>query len=297
MNEHARWRLDLAREIGPRLYRFAGLRAVVVGGSVARGYSDAYSDIELLLFWDAEPDPDVRRQIITDLRAEFRYPNTDPSHDSALLIRGMPVDLWHLTVASEEAALHQVLDEYSIDLDVSNVLDTMHACIPLYGQDLVRQWKSRVQAYPDELALRFLHAYLPHFHLRRLNFAVHRDNPTAYYHTLTDIQSSLFVILLALNKSYFPTYKWMYHALESMPITPGRIAPRLRQMFDEPPLRAVAQLRDVLAETLAIVETEYPQLDLADVAWTRHALEQPMPRSYQAPGREMSEGKAPDQTE
>lgn len=297
MNEHARWRLDLARAISPQLYRFAGLRAVVVGGSVARGYSDAYSDLELLLFWDAAPDSDVRRQIIADLRAEFRYPDTDPSHDSALLIRGVPVDLWHLTVASQEAALHQVLDEYSIDLDVSNVLDTMHACIPLHGHDLVRQWKSRVQAYPDELALRFLHAYLPHFHLRRLNFAVHRDNPTAYYHTLTDIQSSLFVILLALNKSYFPTYKWMYPVLESMTIAPERIGPRLRQMLDEPPLRAVAQLRDVLAETLTLVETRCPQLDPADVAWARYALEQPMPRPYRAPRPEAEDGKASGQAE
>jgi predicted nucleotidyltransferase len=98
MNTHAQWRLDLARTLSTHLRRFAGIRAIAVGGSVARGYSDAYSDLELLLFWDQVPSLDVRHAIVVDLRAEFRYPAIDPGHDSALLIDGFPVDLWHSTV-------------------------------------------------------------------------------------------------------------------------------------------------------------------------------------------------------
>ena len=43
MNPHVQWRLDLAREIGERLRHFEGVRAIVAGGSVARGYADEYS--------------------------------------------------------------------------------------------------------------------------------------------------------------------------------------------------------------------------------------------------------------
>ncbi len=279
MNDHARWRLDLARELGRRLYPYRGIRAIVVGGSVARGYSDAYSDLELMLFWDTPPDPEVRHEIMTTLEAEFRYPAADQAHDSGLLIRGAPVDLWHISVARQEAAMHSVLHEYSIDLTESNVLDTIHACIPLYGEELVQQWKTRVEEYPEALAIRFLETYLPHFHLRQLNLAARRDNPTAFYHILSDIQCSLFLVLLALNHAYFPTFKWVYHRLDSMPIGPARTAPRLREMFHEPPLRAATKLHDVLAETLAIVEEQYPRVD---TRWAHYALDQ-TPRTYAAP--------------
>lgn len=279
MNAQARWRLDLARTLSTRLRHFAGVQAIVVGGSVARGYSDAYSDLELLLYWDHAPGPDVRQTIVTDLRAEFRYPAIDPGHASALLIDGFPVDLWHNTVASADAAMDVVLLTYSIDLDASNVLDTLRACIPLYGAELVQQWKQRVQAYPEELAIRFLQTYLPHFHLRQLNLAARRDNPTAFYSIMSAIQCSLFLVLLALNQSYFPTFKWMYHRLDGMPLAPTQLASRLRQMFHEPPLCAAGQLHDVLTETLALVEAQYPQLD---TAFTRYGLSQ-TPRAYTIP--------------
>jgi hypothetical protein len=279
MNIHVQWRLELARDLSTRLRRFPGNRAMVVGGSVARGYSDAYSDLELLVFWDQAPEREVRDEIRSDLGATFRYPEIDPGHDSALLIRSVPVALWHITIASQETTIKSVLDEYSIDLTASNMLDTVCTGIPLHGADLVQQWQKRVREYPDELAIRFLDTYLSHFHLRQLNFAARRDNPTAYYAILSAIQCSLFLVLLAVNHSYFPTYKWMYQRLSELAIGPNEIGARLRGMFHEPPLRAANQLHDVLAETLAIAEARYPQVD---TVFARFGLHQ-APKEYTGP--------------
>jgi hypothetical protein len=279
MNAHARWRLDLARKLSIKLHHLGGIQAIIVGGSVARGYSDAYSDLELILLWDQPPSPTLRRAIIADLRAEFRYPAIDPSHESALLIDDFPVDLWHITVASQLAAMRAVLEEHSIELDASNILDTIRACVPLYGVELVQQWKQRVAAYPEAVAIGFLQTYLPHFHLRQLHLAAHRDNPTTFYQILAHIQCSLFLNLLALNRSYFPTFKWMYHVLGDMPLAPPQVAPRLRQMLGEPPLRALTLLHGVLAETLALAEEQYPELD---TAYARYRLDD-MPTPYALP--------------
>jgi hypothetical protein len=81
----------------------------------------------------------------------------------------------------------------------------------------------------------------------------------------------LFLVLLALNKSYFPTFKWMYPALGQLPHTPHQIAARLHSMFQEPPTQATERLRAVLAETLDMVETQYPQID---TAYARYGLDQ-----------------------
>ena len=279
MNVHAQWRLAFAQALSNKLRQFVAIEMVAVLGSVARGYSDQYSDLELLLVWNHQPSPEQQATLLRALQAEFRYPPFDPGYQSAFRIQGIPVDLWHTTAAQEEAFIHTVLHEFSLDLVANNRLDTLLSCIPLYGADQVEDWKAHIQAYPTELALRFIQTYIPHFHLRQLNLAAHRDNPTAFYHTLSDIQCSLFLVLLALNKAYFPTFKWIYPALRRMQHTPPEIATRLHAMFHEPPIQAAKHLRTVLAETLDIVEATYPQIY---TAYARYGLDQE-PLVYQQP--------------
>ena len=238
-----------------------------------------YSDLELILYWDSEPGTDVKQSIKSALAAEHRYPKIDQGCESALLIRGFPVDIWHRTVAEEEAIMDHVLCEHSLDLHENNVLDTIRSCIPLHGSEFIKKWKERAKAYPRELSVRFLETYLPHFHLRQIYLAAYRDNPTAYYAMLSAIQSSLFLVLLALNESYFPTYKWMYNRIAELSHVPVNLGSRLKQMFIKPPVRGVTQLHSVLAEILAIAEKLHPQIDLA---FARYGLHQPQPKGFAA---------------
>ena len=294
MNPHVAWRLDLARDLAACLRPFSGLRAVLVGGSVARGYSDPWSDLELLLYWDADPEPDLRRGVMAALGATLRYGPDHPGHWSACLIGGFPVDVWHRTGAAEEAALDAVLGDYSLDLIANNLLDTIRSGIPLVGGEVIQSWKDRLAVYPDGLTLRFLEHYLPHFHLRHLQYAARRDNPTAFFHTLSDIQCSLFLVLLALNGRWFPTYRWMYPALDAMPVVPADIGPRLRRMYREPPRMAASQLRDVLAETLGLVRTHVPRLDSLLLEPERYELDL-TPVAHEPPagtGRRADDGQA-----
>jgi hypothetical protein len=52
MDNEVRWRYGFECDLVGALPRFPGLCAAVIGGAVARVYSDPYSDIELLLFWE-----------------------------------------------------------------------------------------------------------------------------------------------------------------------------------------------------------------------------------------------------
>ena len=270
MEVEVRWRYGFARDLVDALPQLPGLCAVVIGGSVARGYSDPYSDIELLLFWERAPDPATQQAILEVWRAEQRL----HVGDHALLVRGVPVDLWQRTVDDEEAILNRVLRDHSCDLTANAEVDMVHTGLPLRGAALVRNWQARTVDYPVALALGFLREQLPHFHLRQLGLAAVRDNPTAFYHTLSDLHCTLFLVLLALNSSYFPTFKWLYRRLDDLAIAPPAAAARLRQMFREPPLVAAEQLQAMLRETLALVEEHYPQLDADVLAWARHGVAQ-----------------------
>src|SRR5215216_2716534 len=76
--------MRLARRIAPIYAANPRVAAVMVGGSVARGLADRYSDLELGIFW-AAPPPDAERLAAIDQLGgalfgprSFRSYATDP---------------------------------------------------------------------------------------------------------------------------------------------------------------------------------------------------------------------------
>ena len=203
-NLHGKWRLEAARQIARRLQDFEGLRAIIVAGSVARGYADEYSDLEMPLFWDELPSDATRHAVVRALEADFLRPYNGPAQEDNLLINGFQVDLWQCTVPFEEDTLDDVLQRYTTDLGASNFMDTVRTCIPLAGEQLIANWKQRAGAYPEPLAIRNLQEQLPHFEIGHLMIHALRDNPALVYERISDMQQHLFLVLLALNHAYFP---------------------------------------------------------------------------------------------
>jgi hypothetical protein len=45
------------------------------------------------------PSPEQQSLLLRALHADYRYPHFDPGYHSAFRIQGIPVDLWHTTIA------------------------------------------------------------------------------------------------------------------------------------------------------------------------------------------------------
>jgi hypothetical protein len=260
-NPHVAWRLEVARQVAARLRCYEGIRAIVVGGSVARGYADVYSDLEMPLVWETLPSDALRQAIAADFGATYLYGYDGPAREDQLLIDGFQVDFWHNTVAAEERVLDEVLLGYDTDLGSSNFLDTVRACIPLYGGAIIARWKARAQDYPDELAVRAIEETIARLDRGHLEVHAARGNPTMVYATIAALQQQVFLILLALNRAYYPSPKWLYRALENMSVKPAQIEARFRRAYVGPVGEAIAQTLAVVEETLALVEARYPQID------------------------------------
>ena len=272
-NSHAEWRIELGRKLAEHIAPFPGVEAVVVAGSVAHNYADQWSDLEIPIFWDALPDDGTRHAIVNSLNARFLYAYDGPSAEDQLLIHGVQVDLWHITVAHEEAIIQAVLEGRRTDPGSLNAMETARSCIPLYGHELIKKWKRQAQAYPDGLAQQVVREHIPSFKVADLFILAARDNPSAFCGQLSVLHQELFVVLLALNRRYFPTFKWLFRALETMPVKPENIDQRLRQAFTLPYAEAIADTRQLLEETLELVELQFPALDTTQVrrqlAYTR----------------------------
>ncbi len=264
-NPHVAWRMQIARQIARRMQRYEGIQAIVVGGSVARGFADAYSDLEMPLFWDALPSDARRLQIVADLGAEFLYGYDGPANEDQVLIEGFQVDFWHCTVAGEEEVLEDVLTRLDTDPGSSNFFDTLRSCVPLYGEAIIHRWKERARCYPDGLAAKNVRESLARLYRGHLEAHAARDNPTMVYGTIGELQQEVFHILLALNREYFPSYKWMYRALERMAIVPRDVGERFRQAYVLPQNEAIRDTLSIVAETLGLVEEHLPKVDTSRV--------------------------------
>jgi predicted nucleotidyltransferase len=264
-NPHTKWRIDFAQHITKCLVTFEGIKAIVIAGSVARDYADEYSDVEIPIFWETLPDDATRHAIVAALHADFLYAYDGPAREDQLLINGFQVDLWHISIAHEEAVIKAVLEGRNLDLGGLNAMDTVRSCIPLYGNEIVKKWKEQAQAYPEELARQMIQDHISSFKIAELFILASRDNPTAFYGQLSHLHQEIFLVLLALNRRYFPTFKWMFRALETMQIKPQNIDPRLRQAFKLPYAEAITDTSQMLEETLELVELQFPHLDTIQV--------------------------------
>jgi hypothetical protein len=279
-NPHTKWRIDFARHLTKRLVTFEGIKAIIIAGSVACDFADEYSDVEIPIFWKTLPDDATRLAIVAALHADFLYAYDGPAREDQLLINGFQVDMWHIAVDDEEAIIKAVLEGHNLDLGGLNAMDTIRSCIPLYGQETIKKWKEQVQAYPEGLVRKIIQDHISSFRVADLFILAARDNPTAFYRQLSYLHQEIFLVLLALNRRYFPTFKWLFRTLESMQVKPKNIDQRFRQAFKLPCSEAIADTRQLLEETLALVELQFPHLDTTlahrQLGYTRTAQLKPI---------------------
>lgn len=262
-NPHTKWRIDFAQRLAKRLITFEGIEAIVIGGSVARDYADEYSDLEIPIFWETLPNDVSRHAMVTALNAEFLYTYDGPACEDQLLVEGVQVDLWHVSITHQEEILDAVLCKHHFDLSALNALDTIRACIPLFGHELIQTWKLRAQEYPSKLAEKIIQEHLTTFRIAELFILAQRDNPIAFYSQLSFLQQEVFLVLLALNRRYFPTFKWIFPVLKSMQIKPEDLDHRFRQAYQVSYLEAIADIKSILLETVHLVERQFPQIGTA----------------------------------
>jgi hypothetical protein len=95
----------------------------------------------------------------------------------------------------------------------------------------------------------------------QVDLYIHRDNPTLLFEYITNLQKNIFIILLAINNEYFPTFKWMYKALESFKFKPENIEQRFREVYNCSPAKAVESSLSILNETFEIINKLYPKIN------------------------------------
>jgi hypothetical protein len=264
-------RLEVATTISRIHAAEPGIAAMFVGGSVAHGWADEWSDLELVMIWEHLPTPDHLARLAERAGAERRqvYPE-DGAIDEEWTFDGLKIDLLHRTQTSIEHHINSVVHGLSVDWSLQAEIAAIRDGIVLHGTSLLDAWRTAT-TYPDALVEAMVSHHLafgPHSWLEML---AERDDSLVLYSLCVEVERRLFGILLGLNRTYppAPDTKWLMRVAETFMVAPRQLAPRSRAVFHLAPRDGVAVLRDLIEDTITLVETHLPTIETDAV---RHRL-------------------------
>lgn len=273
MNEISRAGVMLGKELA-RVYRDTPrVTAVMVGGSVARGYADHYSDLEIGVFWTSSPTPDERKAAVLRNGGELLTFDRSPGHEFFMLsettISGIRVtgsilvSVHHLTIVQIDQYVSDVIERNDTGLDKQALLAAIQQGIALYGDRWLEDVKAKIAAYPTALAIKMIQENLwfgPWF--RPEAYAERNDLIILYQHFLWS-EHALLKVLAGLNRLYYPSTecKWVDQFIAQMKVLPADLSSRLKRVLRIEPLYGWLELQALIEETLSLIEHHLPEVN------------------------------------
>ena len=268
MQEASRWRYALAQQIVSHAHTNPKVAAVVVEGSVARGYADLSSDLDLAVFWAEPPTKQERRDIITRALERDSHPwssfRTAAGWQTRTVRAGGAIDVRHTTVAATEGIMAAVLEHADPRLDKQQHLAALRSALPLVNPPLITRWQQQAAAYPHALAVAMVRTHLRFRPAWEQEQLAKRHDVLVLYDSLWTAQKQLLLVLLGLNRLYYPGWRWLDRLTDQLQVRPPQLSPRLKQLFaivSIDPLAAVYQLHDLIEETFRLVDTHLGEVD------------------------------------
>lgn len=280
MNDASQKLLALAQKNAAIYLANPKVRAIGVSGSVARGQADAYSDIDMSIYYKELPSAEELKVAYEQNQgSDYRIHDSDRKVGYVVdqyFVQGVKCDVGHITIECFERDMDMVLEQCDPDNPLLNVMAGILDMEPLHGAKLIEQWKAKIANYPDKLAQGMVKK---HLHFRGVwfvnNYGLKRDDVLFFTDELLQAVKNIIGVLLGLNRFYHPVnsvpFKGMDKFINKMAIAPNNLSFRLKQIFREEPQTAVKNLGELIEETFALVEKHMPEVDTTE-AWKHYKL-------------------------
>lgn len=285
--------------------------ATALGGSVARGWADEFSDVEVFVFWQQHPSDDERVSAVErsggsvdvrwsddlaedEWRAAMRrthgevgqlWPYEDDEWSEHYYVDGLNVGVSGFLVSTVDAWIADLHRGVPND-DAEMIASTLRAGMPVTGGEVLRNWMADLEPYPEALARAVIEKWLAvderWWAIDQL--AARGDRP-AFDAVLVAMQRRLVRLLMAANGLYLvdPKPKWTSTLIALCEHRPDDCMIRLEQVQTSSPTVAASLLQDLFEDTLQSIAGQFPTIDVETARWLyrhrRKVLERPPERS------------------
>lgn len=244
---------ELVASLTERLGVIPGIKAVVLGGSQARGRARLGSDIDLYILY-SETDPfsigslcelagsvnDLPEPVVTDFYGWGPWVNGG----AWLTVGGQRVDFVYRNLEHMERVIAEAeAGRYEIDYSQqppfgffsAAYLGEIAVCIPLFDPEArLEALKGRVAVYPESLRQSVVQDYLWQAELGLTAFAPKFANRSGAYGTaacLSRFVNQLLLVLFALNRKYLMDDKTALAEAAEFERAPREFGSRVQQTF------------------------------------------------------------------
>lgn len=281
MDDANQWRIELAHYIAPLYGENPDVEAILLTGGVSRGSGDAFSDVDIAVFWHRLPDSEQRKQGQAAIGQLLNMAVTSsplltaarPDEITTMLMErvwlggdettGFKIDITHMTVIGVQQLLNDLLEQ----LDTSNLewaYSLLHSII-LYGETIAQAWQQQLAHYPDELAHKVIwHNLTKLWLLSAMELAFNRKHWHTFYGSMIKLHNHILNIIFALNHQLSPGELNRFGLYSvSLTLKPANLEERLEQTFSLSSLDILTDSERLVKETLALIENHMPAVDLA----------------------------------
>ncbi len=276
MNQASKYLLASAKQNIKAYIANSKAKAAMVTGSTAKGQADFYSDVEMFIYYDQLPSKEELQFARKLNRGSEPIRILDGYSEGFFgefyFIDGVEFQIGNVTIAFWEQDMATVLKKLDVTSPLQKALSGMLDCIPLYGEALIQEWKRQIADYPDALAQAMVEKYLNFFPIWALQEHLATRDTTLFQHQIRlETGQNLLGVLAGLNRLYYSTFQFkrMRQFIEQMNIAPENLYIRLESLYHTEPIAAASQLKELVVETVDLVELHLPEIDTSKV---RHTL-------------------------
>lgn len=263
--------LDYLRSVVASIVRpyqaLSQTKAILSIGSTSYGVADRYSDIDLALYYDDLPSSeqlesamrengcDALNWVIGDRAAGYLI--------ESYLVNGIECQFAHSTLAAWSKNMDLVLVDFDVESPMQKALSGVPAGVPLYGDEIIAEFKTRVADYPAGLARKMVEKHLSVQHLWAFNERLKvRDGLLWKQQALVEGAQNILGVLAGLNRLYFSTFQFkrMSAFIDEMKVKPERLGVRIESLFSNTEASAET-LKALFEETADLVEAFMPEVD------------------------------------
>lgn len=264
MNQALAKRQALAEQIAKAYAANPKVSAVLLAGSVARGTADAFSDIEVDIYWHDPPTAEDRQAPIATLGATPVYSEVDENEwADGIALDGVKTDTSQFLVSTIDRYITDVLERADLEVEKQIRITAFQQGKALSGVKQIEAWRAQAVAYPDALQYASLQEYFDIRPRYLLDMIAARDDVLFLHFALNGLLQRLMSSLYAINRLYLthPYHKWLHWEISRMTYTPPDLEQRIRDILRAAPQPAVDAAHILIEDMLALVEQHVPAYD------------------------------------
>ena len=203
LGTHSAWRIDLARRyVAPYAER---AQTGVLGGSVAQGVADRWSDIDTIVYWDNIDRGWLETPRAAENGERFTWVEHYPGNACLEQYRfgTVKADVAHVRLGWLDELIDGVLSGENTDTTSLDVLRGVQESIVLFGEERYEPIRARVLDYPEALRRSMVEAH-PKFSPSWIYDGMGRDRGdlVVFYEYVLATMRNVVGVLAGLNRVY-----------------------------------------------------------------------------------------------